>query len=99
MKKYFSFIIILICKLSLAFDPVIIQSTSSDPQDLELLKRVLITNFKFPERLVIKRNGECVLNRECILQLCIDQNHEVQILHMNRSFIRNNFADYFELRK
>ena len=87
------FVLVLNCTNSFAREIVLIENLATKAEG-ELLRTILIKKFHLPNELITLRNTNlpCEAKTDAIIQLCIIENGELNILKMNQYVVKNSLG-------
>jgi hypothetical protein len=99
MKSYFKIIILLlILNTNVNARTGVLISYNDQTDQAKLVKKILTTQFHFPEILIYEQSGinDCKINNNVVIQICIDPQNEIGIFINDTHFFRSNFREFIK---
>jgi hypothetical protein len=92
MKLIFSFLVLFIVSSAWCRDIILIEHIENQ-ETAKLVKKILITKFQIPEKLIQTTGikNQCSIQTEAILHLCILKDGELEIKKMNKYILSRSF--------
>ncbi len=95
----------LICSLILLFSlnlharDVILIENKARPDELKMVLKILQEKFNIPKKLITIRSivNDCAKDSDAIMQLCLKENAELEIVKMNKFVVEKTLRVFLEM--